>query len=184
MTALAIWALLPFAAWAAAPSAPGVHNFTEVDEHIFRGGQPTQEGLKSLAKLGVKTIIDLRGNEQQGEKQEVEALGMKYLHFAMPALAAPTDERVAEVLKVLEDPAMSTDWPVFIHCMRGKDRTGVIVACYRIKHQGWDNQKALEEAKQHGLSRLEWRMQQYIRDYKPAGATASPTLGAKPPLPK
>lgn len=182
MRVLAIWALLPLAVLAASPTAPGVHNFTEVDEHIYRGGQPTVEGLKSLAKLGVKTVIDLRASEQLDEKKQVEALGMKYLHFSMPALSAPPDERVAEVLKVLEDPTASTNWPVFIHCMRGKDRTGLIVACYRIKHQGWDNQKALEEAKQHGLSRLEWRMQQYIRDYKPANATPPPALGAKPPV--
>ena len=142
---------------------PGIVNFHEVDEHVFRGAQPTSDGLKGLAKLGVKTIVDLTGGSDHSrfEKETVEKLGMQYVHVPLPGLQAPTPEDVWRVLGYLS-PSGSDSWPVFIHCKRGKDRTGTVVACYRITHDHWDNQKALEEAKLHGMSRVQRAMQQFI----------------------
>ena len=153
--------------WAAGPLVPGVGNFAQVDERLYRGGQPSAEGLNSLVKLGVKTVVDLRNGERKnGEREAVEKLGMKYVQVPLNAFSPPTEDQVAKVLALLEPPA-SSDWPVFIHCMRGKDRTGVIVATYRIVHDRWDNRRALEEARAHGMSRMERSMQQFILNYKP-----------------
>jgi len=151
------------------PRAAGVPNFHQVDEHVFRGAQPTPEGFKNLTKLGVKTVIDLRGGNDHtaGEKTVVETLGMKYVHVPMKGLTAPTDEQVARVLALLDQPSASTDWPVFVHCKRGRDRTGTVIACYRITHDHWDNQKALREARLLGMSWVERSMQAYILSYKP-----------------
>src|SRR5689334_3024942 len=115
----------------AAPDAPGVPNFHEVNEHIYRGGQPSPVGFKSLAKLGVKTVIDLRGEGERSlaEEKIVRSAGMKFISVPMHGMEAPTNEQVWKVLGVLDD---STEWPVFVHCRRGKDRTGVVLACYRI----------------------------------------------------
>ena len=140
--------------------AAGVPGFVEVNEHIYRGGQPTGHGLESLTRLGVKTVIDLTGGE---EEAKVEAAGMKYVHVPMHSLAAPSDEDIRKILAVLDD---SAGWPVFVHCRRGKDRTGVAIACYRIAHDGWTNEKALEEARLYGLSWLERGMIQYILAFR------------------
>jgi tyrosine-protein phosphatase SIW14 len=172
-----VWlALISFALGAAeAPHAPGVPNFHPVDEHVYRGAQPTLEGFKSLAKLGIKTIVDLRGggDHTAAEKGEVEALGMRYVHVPMNGMQAPTDEDVTKVLDLIDSPDASSNWPVFIHCKRGRDRTGTVIACYRIKHDHWDNEKALTEARLNGMSFVERAMMRYVLRYKPSAGTAS-----------
>src|SRR5690349_11985418 len=152
-------ALAPLSVCAA--DAPGVPRFHSVNDRIYRGGQPSREGFVSLARMGVKTVLDLRGGDEHGqdEKRRVEALGMTYMQVPLEALSGPTDEQILTVLAVLDDPSKS---PVFIHCSRGADRTGTVVACYRIRHDGWENRKALEEARRHGLSWVQRGMQQYI----------------------
>ena len=140
-----------------------------MNEHIYRGGQPGAKGLKSLATTGVRAVIDLRaaGNRSVHEEHAVEALGMKYYSVPLPALAAPPDKQVAVILALLDD---SNNWPVFIHCQRGKDRTGTIIACYRIEHDRWPNDRALAEAIDDGLNGVERGMREYIRQYKPPAA--------------
>ena len=151
---------------AGADGVPGVVNFHQVDDHIYRGAQPTAEGFAGLSKLGVKTVIDLRrGSEHREDEQEiVEKDGMRYIHVPLAGYAAPSDEDVKKLLALLDD---STQWPVFVHCKRGADRTGTIIACYRIVHDHWANEKALTEAKLHGMSWTEVWMQRYVMQFKP-----------------
>jgi tyrosine-protein phosphatase SIW14 len=142
-------------------------NFKIVNEHILRGGQPSDGGFKQLSERGVKTVVDLRWVDEHSiphEKQVVEADGMRFVSVPMKGLSAPTEEQIAKVLNVLED---SESWPVFIHCRRGADRTGTVLACYRISHDRWENQKALQEAKTYGLSAFERGMRTYIAHFKP-----------------
>jgi len=142
-------------------------NFNMVNEQILRGGQPTDEGFQKLAERGVKTVVDLRALNEHSvphEKQIVEADGMRFVSIPMKGIGAPTQEQVSRALSVLED---SNSWPVFVHCRRGSDRTGTVLACYRISHDHWKNQKALEEAKAYGLSGFERAMRTFIERYKP-----------------
>jgi tyrosine-protein phosphatase SIW14 len=157
--------LVPYDMRAADPAtAPGVPNFHQVDVNLFRGAQPTAAGFKSLANLGVKTVIDLREGREHAdmERKIVEAAGMHYVQVPMRGLAAPNDEQIGTVFKLLSD---SSSWPAFVHCKRGADRTGTVIACYRISHDHWKNDKALAEAKIHGMSRIEWAMQHYILSF-------------------
>jgi tyrosine-protein phosphatase SIW14 len=158
-------------AWAA--SAPGVPNFYQVNDHVYRGAQPTDEGWKSLATIGVKTVIDLRlQNEHptQAEKLAVEAAGMHYINIPMNGLIAPTNEQISKVLGLLDS---TTDGPVFIHCRRGADRTGTVIACYRVAHDHWQNKKALAEAKSAGMSWIEIGMKRYVQGYAPETVSAA-----------
>jgi protein tyrosine/serine phosphatase len=158
--------LLAFVASGADAPAVHVHNFGQVSETLYRGASPSEEALGELKALGVSRIIDLRedGPDRQREKQLAEQLGLHYSHVPLRSVGAPTQGEIEEILSLLlNQPTAKT----FIHCWRGKDRTGTVIACYRIQHDGWDNLRALQEAKQYGMSHLEWAMQSYIRRFTP-----------------
>jgi len=148
-----------------AADLPEIKNMQAVNDHIYRGAQPSSEGFKQLAKMGIKTVIDLRDKPAQAdrEKQTVESLGMKYVGVPM-SMHAPTDDQVAKALSVLNSTESA---PVFLHCLGGRDRTGAVIACYRIAHDGWDNQKALAEATVHGLSVFDVGLRHYIVRFRP-----------------
>jgi len=164
--ALFIAVALPYS-WAATAEDPKIlPNFQIVNDNVLRGGQPSDEGISRLAQRGVKTVIDLRLASEHSipnEKQLVESNGMHFVSVPMKGMAAPTDEQLFSVLRILND---SKQWPVFVHCRRGADRTGTAIAAYRIAH-GWDNKQALHEAKSFGMSMFARGMQHYVADYKP-----------------
>lgn len=166
--AILVAVLFSIPAWAADPTAPGVPNFHQVNELIYRGGQPTEHGWSSLAGLGVKTVVDLRREDEhsaRAERKAVEAAGMRYINVPMNGVVAPPDEKIAKTLALLES---SSEGPVFVHCKRGADRTGTVIACYRIRHDHWDNPKALKEAKSFGMSWTQIGMKRYIESFRDA----------------
>ena len=155
-------------------------NFHKVNEHLCRGAQPTLDGVRKLSALGIKTILNLRG---EGELTLAEAkaavdAGMTYRNVAMPDLGRPKDEQVETALGIINDPQY---WPVFVHCKHGEDRTGVIIACYRISKEGKTDKEALKEARQLGMSRFQFGMKDYVRDYYQRRSRTSPI--AKPGKP-
>ena len=147
-------ALLP--ACAAIPplgASEDLPHFLQVDEHLYRAGQPTEAGFRRLADLGIKTVIDLRAEHPKRRRQEqtfVESLGLRWVYLPMHSYWRPSDVQVVTFLKIASDPAQQ---PVFIHCRQGEDRTGALVAVYRIVKQGWEPQRAYAEARALGLSR-------------------------------
>jgi tyrosine-protein phosphatase SIW14 len=174
LVAVAVFAGAAVFATSASAQIVGVENFHQVNEHIFRGAQPTAAGFESLAKLGVKTVIDLRETDSRSalEKKAVESDGMRYINIPLHGMSAPSAADVERVMALFNDPSAG---PVFVHCRRGADRTGTVVACYRIGHDGWENTKALSEAKADGMSRVEIAMQHYVLHYQAPGAVSSST---------
>lgn len=150
---------------AALTALPGVPNFYQVNQGLYRGGQPTRLGFQTLAHKGVKTVVDLRVPDGQSAWEEhiVESLGMHYVHIPFHGGRIPAQADVDRAFAILLD---SAQWPVFIHCREGKDRTGMIVACYRISHDGWTNAKALAEAKAKADRSIRKAMEDYIKGYK------------------
>lgn len=172
-------ALLVFGLPVLAGSPSGIKNFDQVDAHVYRGGQPSDEGFRYLAKLGVKTIIDLResGDRAQAEEHVVTGAGMKYVSVPMTGLTPPTEAEISKILAILEDSATG---PVFVHCWRGADRTGAVIAAYHIDHDNWDNVRALKDAKAHSMSFFQFPRQSYIRNFRPrtldAKAASAPAI--------
>jgi protein tyrosine/serine phosphatase len=149
----------------AASSPQGIKNFAQVDPHVYRGAQPSEDGFKYLAQIGVKTVIDLRAADQRSDSEEtmVTAAGMKYVNVPMSGLAAPTETEIGSILGILE----GENGSVFVHCKRGADRTGVVIASYRIDRDGWDNVRALSEARARGMASFQFPRMNYIRAFRP-----------------
>jgi len=164
------------------PASEGIVNFGKVSEVLYRGAQPDAAALGSLHRMGIKTIINLRMTDDVWKEEESKAIahGILYTNVPFRGIGRPTDDQVKTVLSLID----SLPGPVFIHCQHGCDRTGTIVACYRIKHDQWALEKALAEANHHGLSMFERGMKRFILDFAKAFTapqTVAPRTVAKNP---
>ena len=127
----------------------GVSRFGEVTPTLYRGAQPTKEGFKGLAKIGINIVVDLRGS-RQSERKLVNGLGMRYVALPWQCFS-PRDEHFAQFLTLLrENPGKK----VFVHCRVGDDRTGMDIAAYRMAEQGWTPEEARKEMEKFGFHRL------------------------------
>ena len=139
------------ARWAVPLQRPGLPNFNKVSDDLYRGAQPTPEGIRELKKLGVKTIVNLR--LLHSDRDEIKKAGLDldggdigYERIRMEAWDADEDE-VVRFLEVMADPARR---PVFVHCKHGADRTGMMCAVYRVVFQGWSKEDAVDEMRNGG----------------------------------
>ncbi len=143
----------------------GVPNAGKVSEMMLRGAQPSAQGLAELKKLGVTTIVDLRGNRGPvaWERAQAESLGMRFVNIPVRGWSPPNDAQVAQFLKLVqEDPTKK----IFVHCHYGEDRTGVMVATYRIAQQNWTPEQAAAEMNSFGFHHhLYQSMKSYVREF-------------------
>lgn len=131
--------------WAERIELPGLPNLHKVSDNLYRGAQPTAEGMKQLEKLGVKTVVNLRF--LHSDRDEIKDTGLAYEHINMTTLNTE-DKDVIRFLRIVND---SSRTPVFVHCEYGADRTGTMCAIYRIAVQGWSKDKAIEEMTEGGF---------------------------------
>jgi len=119
--------------------AKGLGNFYKVSDDLYRGKQPTAQGVAKLKEMGIKTIINLRTTDTD------EKLLKQYdFNYAMIPMKAknPKEEDIVKFLKTVTD---KNNTPVFVHCMRGADRTGFMCAIFRIVVQDWTKEAAIDE---------------------------------------
>lgn len=126
----------------------GVPNFGEVTPTLYRGGLLSSTGLKALKKMGVNVVVDTHANSKHEEK-EVEDLGMKYVPIPWHC-PWPHDEVFAKFFKVVHD---NKGKKIFVHCRLGDDRTGMMVAAYRMAEEGWTADEAMNEMRSFGFTR-------------------------------
>lgn len=139
-------------------------NFYPINLNLYRGGQPTEAGVKQLAQMGVKTIIDLRGADKNSRREQewAQKAGVKFIVVDLSNWLKPSADDINEIMKDIDAPK---NQPVFVHCKRGADRTGTVVAVYRITHDGWTAKQAISEAKKFDFGWWQFWMKDYINDY-------------------
>jgi tyrosine-protein phosphatase SIW14 len=165
-------ATLALAAAVVAAGAPAfaaeIPHFTQVSPGLYRGGRPSEGDVAALREMGVNTILDLEGGLFVAETAPVErerhwaaAAGIDFEHVPLGPLGAPRADRFDAALAVLTDPNRR---PVFVHCHAGVDRTGFVVAAYRVKVEGWTPEQAYEEMVRLGFhSSLFWWKEAFFR---------------------
>ena len=145
--------LLLLAVSARAADKEAIPNFREVSPGVYRGGHPTKEGWALLKSKGVKTVIKLH-TPGEGDDAEAAALGMTVIDASGPpatikdVLGAPKPERIKLAVESL---ANSKNRPVYVHCLHGQDRTGLIVGLYRVLHEGLTKEAAYAEMLEIGF---------------------------------
>lgn len=128
----------------------GVSNFGEVTPHLFRGGQPKLAGYKHLKEMGIDLVVDLRLSGTNNEAQDVHKAGMKFVSLRWHCML-PRDDVFAKFLELLRD---NPHKKIFVHCRYGDDRTGMMIAAYRMADEGWTPAEARKEMEKFGFHHL------------------------------
>jgi len=155
---------------------PGLPNGGRVNDVLYRGAQPHTAGIQELKKLGITTIVDLRGENpglRDSEKGQAKSLGIRFISIPVSGWAPPSNDQVAQFLALFRN---NPKEKVFVHCRFGDDRTGVFVATYRMAYEGWPATQAMNEMYFFGFNGF-WHpsMKSFIRDF-PARLKTAPAL--------
>jgi tyrosine-protein phosphatase SIW14 len=164
----------------AAAALPKIHidNFGQVNAHYYRGAMPKATDFTDLASLGVKTMIDLTDKDGQAEEKRLaEQAGMKFFRIPMDTHVVPTPTEMASFLEIVTDPA---NLPVYVHCVGGRHRTGVMTAIYRMTQDGWTPDQAFKEMKKYkfGADFLHPEFKKFVYDFKNIAVAAAPAGGS------
>jgi protein tyrosine/serine phosphatase len=124
--------------------------FGRVTEDIYRGSCPKPAGYLKLKQMGIKTIINLTHNTKQFEyeKSLAKEYGFTVINIPFSVYTWPEDEKVLLFLKTALD---HKNAPIFVHCSNGRDRTGMLIAVYRVIVEKWQPKVAYQEACDYGL---------------------------------
>jgi len=144
----------------------GIENLSKASEGVFRGARPLNlDEMKSLDYMGIKSILNLQGRDLEGsfgkivvlqepgekpemisaEKSVTETLGMQFKNIPLNSFKEVDDTEDKDIDAALEYMHESKNQPVYIHCEHGKDRTGLLVALYKVKYDGMDVDAAYSE---------------------------------------
>ena len=148
---------------------PGIVNGHRVNGHLYRGGDVSLAGVGTLHAWGIVRVISLENAKQDSpaaiimEHAQVEDAGMKWTNVPMDSqgiLSYDDGKKVPGILAMIEE----TVGPVLVHCHRGADRSGVVVACYRIT-KGWSADQALAEMRHYGASFIHFGMRSFVKKF-------------------
>jgi protein tyrosine/serine phosphatase len=132
-------------------SVLGIKNFSQVTPLLYRGAQPNEHGFQQLKCLGVQIVVNLRYASEAariGEESAVTKLGIEYVSIPSNC-RKPHDENVARFLSLVRE---HPDKKIFVHCEFGIDRTGLMIAAYRMAEDGWTRKEAFAEMRSNGFN--------------------------------
>ncbi len=132
--------------WARPLEAVGVPNLHRIDDGLYRSAQPDEKGMATLEAMGIKTVVNLRVNDSDGEDAAETSLAC--VNLPINAYSDPDAAVVSHFLQIVREPIHR---PILIHCRAGADRTGMMCAIYRVAVQGWSKSEAIDEWTEGGF---------------------------------
>ena len=122
-----------------------IPNEAIVENQITRGGRPALSDID-----GFKTIINIETKSKavEAERSRAAQLGIQFVQSEMSAYRAPTDQQIQTIINLMKD---KNNQPLFIHCLHGEDRTGLVVGLYRVYVDGWTPDAAYQEMLEKGF---------------------------------
>ena len=145
--------------WATPVETNFVHNLYKVDSGVYRCAQPNKRAFSELFEIGITTSVNLRyfeTDKRKGKKTNLQLFNIKML------ASRCKEDKIVAALQMIQNRQGS----IVIHCKHGADRTGLIIALYRIVFQGWDKESAIEELEHGGYNfhSIYSNIPQYIRN--------------------
>ncbi len=130
------------AEWAVPLEINGLSNLHRVTPTLYRSAQPDEASGAAISQLGIKTVLSFRKRNKDEPLHKTPGVSFK----RYPLYTWDIEEKdILAVLRILNDPA---NQPILVHCTHGADRTGLMMASYRMIVQGWTKEAAIAEMKQ------------------------------------
>lgn len=125
------------------------NNRHKVSPDVWRSAQPAPHHVRWAARRGIKTVVNLRGEQSFGtrwlEQRACAANGIKLLDLPLGSREAPSRQQ----LHAIKDLLGRVEFPILVHCKSGADRAGLMSVMVRHVHDGQNI-----DAARHQLS---WR---------------------------
>ncbi len=158
-------------------------NFQVVSPVVMRGSQPDEESLCLLKKAGVKMVVNLRHHSKNSsasqtgysffrrhtddeeideEEEACQKIGLRFLNISLDGVNAPSFQDIDRFVELFSD---QENLPLYVHCLHGRERTGFMLAAYRVKIQLWTVEKAYQEMLQQGFDPLRTVLSDALFEY-------------------
>ena len=118
-----------------------VKNFYKVSDGIYRSSQPNRKNMELLDIIGVKTVLNLRKHHSDDYEAKFTDINLERIKMSAGKI---NDENIIQALKIIKN----AEKPILIHCWHGSDRTGVVVAMYRILFENYTKEEAISELRE------------------------------------
>jgi protein tyrosine phosphatase (PTP) superfamily phosphohydrolase (DUF442 family) len=141
--------------WAQRKVLPGVPNFYRVTSQLYRGAQPTAAGFRNLeADIGIRTVVNL--HDEAPDETLAPTSHLQFVHVPMNSFRV-FSHKGDKLFKALHAIRLGLKLgPVMVHCKHGKDRTGGVMAAWRMVEQGWSAERAIREMNEGGFGYNSW----------------------------
>ncbi|HKY04513.1 MAG TPA: hypothetical protein VJQ56_06470 [Blastocatellia bacterium] len=144
--------------------------FHRLDENYTRGSEPASGGMKTLGRLGIKAVVDLRSvyDHTDAVARAAEVAGLRYYWMPMSVWNAPTDKEARDFVALVTDRSKG---PFYVFCADGVNRTGEMSALYRLTNDNWNIHQTLKEMTDLGFNPYYTTLREYVwtyaRKYRP-----------------
>jgi protein tyrosine/serine phosphatase len=142
---------------------PPITNFHQVSGEFYRGARPEKIGVEYLAARSFKTIINIDDDEYAIEEEQkiAEKLGINMVSIPLSGFFSPSSSNVDQILEWVSD---TKQYPLFLHCKHGQDRTGMIVGLYRVEYENRAPTQAYQEMLDLGFHTILWGLNHYFKE--------------------